>query len=231
MASKNSVKLYIDNGYYHIYNRGVEKRIIFHDAQDYAVFLSYLKSYLTPKKEDELRNQLNNPSLSSLQRDNILKELKLNNFYEEITLLSYCLMPNHFHLLVKQKSANSLDRFMNSLSTRYVMYFNRKYKRVGPLYQDVYKAVLIESDSQLLYLTSYIHRNPLGLQEVALQGDPLQKQPSSYKEYIGLRKTEWVNPNEVLSHFSKSNPSLSYESFVKQEPYLDIIKDVVIEKD
>lgn len=228
MPSKNSVKLYIENGYYHVYNRGVEKRIIFHDAQDYAVFLSYLKTYLSPKNENELRNQLANPSLSPTARASLIQQLNLNNFHNEITLLSYCLMPNHFHLLVKQKSINSLDCFMNSLSTRYVMYFNRKYKRVGHLYQDVYRAVLVESDPQLLYLTAYIHRNPLAL---ALQGDPFQTQPSSYKEYLGLRKTEWVNPSEVLSYCSKNNSRLSYESFVKQESDLDTIKDLIIEED
>ena len=235
MPSKNTVKLYVNNGYYHIYNRGVEKRKIFQDEQDYSVFLNYLKSYLTPKEEKELRNKLQDQSLSPLERDSILRELRLNNFYGEVNLLSYCLMPNHFHLLVKQKSANSLDRFMNSLSTRYVAYFNKKYKRVGHLYQDVYKAVLVESNPQLLYLTAYIHRNPLyltpKLAKVASKGDPLQIQPSSYKEYIGLRKTDWINTEEILFYFSKTNSSLSYESFVKQKFNENLIKEVIIEKD
>lgn len=228
MPSKNSVKYYIENSYYHIYNRGVVKMPIFYDKQDYSVFLHYLKSYLTPKNEAELRDKLANPALSPIEKNKILKELRLNNFYNEFTLLSYCLMPNHFHFLAKQKSAASLDRFMNSFSTRYVMYFNKKYKRVGHLFQDVYKAVLVESEAQLLYLTAYIHRNPLSL---ALQGDPLQTQPSSYSEYLGLRKTDWINPKEILSFFSKTNPTLSYESFVKQESDLILIKDLIIEKD
>lgn len=141
MPSKNSLKDYVKGGYYHLYNRGVEKRSIFQDQQDYSVFLSYLKTYLMPKDEQGLRQRLSDSKISAKERDTILKLLGLNNFYEEILLISYCLMPNHFHFLVKQNSANSIDGFMNSLCTRYTMYFNRKYKRIGPLYQDVYKQV------------------------------------------------------------------------------------------
>ena len=157
MPAKNSIKQYLENGYYHIYNRGVEKRTIFLDSQDYAVFLSYLKSYLLPKKEKKLMEKLSHPTISCRERDKILRELRLNNFYNDIHLLAYCLMPNHFHFLIKQAKAESIDRFMNSLCTRYTMYFNRKYKRVGSLYQDVYKAVLVSSEPQLLHLTRYIH--------------------------------------------------------------------------
>ena len=127
MPSRNSIKQYVNNSYYHIYNRGVEKRLIFLDAQDYAVFLSYLKEYLTPKNEQELRQKLSDPNTSYKEKDKILKLLRLNNFYGEITLLAYCLMPNHFHFFIKQKSAVSIDKFMQSLSTRYTMYFNCKH--------------------------------------------------------------------------------------------------------
>ena len=161
MPSKNSVKVYSEAGYYHIYNRGVEKRTIFADQLDYGVFLRYLKEYLLPKDEEGLRNQFSKSGISYKEKDTILRMLRMNNFFSEIILIAYCLMPNHFHFLIKQKSAGSIDKFMNSLCTRYTMFFNKKHKRVGSLYQDVYKAVLIESDERLLYLTSYIHRNPL----------------------------------------------------------------------
>lgn len=224
MAAKNSTKTYSPESYYHIYNRGVEKRLIFQGEQDYGVFLSYLKTYLLPKNEGEFRHQLTNPELGYKDRDKILKLLNLNNFWDEIFLIAYCLMPNHFHLLIKQKSPQGIDLLMNSLGIRYSMYFNKKYKRVGSLYQDVYKAVLVETDEQLLYLTKYIHRNPLSI----LQGDGLRgygAQPSSYPEYLGLRKTEWIHPEEILSFFSKSNPKLSYRSFVEgNEDIIQIYK-------
>lgn len=232
MAAKNSLKIYQENGYYHIYNRGVEKRDIFLDEQDYGVFLSYLKEYLLPKDEDQLQKRLSDPNISYKERDQILKLLKLNNFAGEIALLAYCLMPNHFHFLVRQNSFNSIDRFMNSLGVRYVRYFNTKYKRVGTLFQGVYKAVSVESDPQLLGLTSYIHRNPLGNNSYNTQSNFHQKifsQPSSYPDYLGDRKTRWVHPEEILVFFSKDNHSLSYQSFVEQTEEILSVQNLVID--
>jgi len=214
MPSKNSVKQYYENGYYHIYNRGVEKRKIFLDKQDYSVFLSYLEEYLLPKDEQSLLEKLSDTTTSSQEKHKARKLLRLNNFSEEITLLAYCLMPNHFHFFVKQKNAGSIDKFMNSLGTRYTMYFNRKHDRVGSLYQDVYKAVSVVTESQFIYLTKYIHK-----QALALQGVPLKSggQPSSFKDYLEERRTEWVMPAEILSYFSQTNPDFSYELFVREE--------------
>lgn len=225
MPARNSVKQYIENGYYHIYNRGVEKRMTFQDSQDYAVFLSYLKEYLLPKEEDALRKRLADPDVSYKEKDKIIKILRLNNFSDEITLIAYCLMPNHFHFFVKQNNSHSIHKLMQSFTTRYTMYFNRKYNRVGSLFQATYKAVLVNSEEQFLYLSKYIHK-----QALSLQGLTLQDQPSSYPEYLGLRKTEWIHPEEVLSYFSKTNPNLSYESFVEEESDdYEIIKKILIE--
>lgn len=80
MPSKNSLKQYADKGYYHIYNRGVEKRLIFQNPQDYYVFLAYLKEYLLPKNEKELKDRLSDPEISYKERDKIIKLLRLNNF-------------------------------------------------------------------------------------------------------------------------------------------------------
>ena len=228
MPSRNSLKIYSPNSYYHIYNRGVEKRIIFQDEQDYSVFLSYLKDYLLPKDREALLDQIASPSTTSKEKDRALKLLKLNNFSGEINLLSHCLMPNHLHFLIKQTKEDSIDRFMSSLGTRYTMYFNKKYKRVGTLCQGVYKAVLVETDEQLLHLTRYIHK-----QALASQGETLRSwkagQPCSYAEYLGERKTEWVKPQEVLTFFSKTNPKLSYEDFMKQEKYTEPIARLTLE--
>ena len=228
MPAKNSQKLYVKKGFYHLYNRGVEKRNLFQEAQDYGVFLSYLKEYLTLKNVPSLKLRLADPALPWSEKDKILKALRLNNFSDEITLLCYCLMPNHFHFLVHQNSADTIDRFINSLGTRYTMYFNKKYKRVGPLYQGVYKAVLIDSDEQLLHVSRYIHRNPLSLQGVALQ--TLLEQPSSYVDYLGKRKTAWVHTKTILDYFSSSSPKRSYQSFVEQvDQSPELIADVILE--
>ncbi len=233
MPAKHSQKQYLKNGYYHLYNRGVEKRKIFLDSQDYAVFLSYLKEYLSAKNEKELSERLANPAISPQERDKILRLLRLNNFTDEITLLAYCLMPNHFHFFVKQKSARSIDKFINSLGTRYTMYFNKKYKRVGSLYQGVYKAVQVLTDEQFIYLSKYIHKQALVLKGVALQGDALQDsqgQPSSYEDYLEKRKTEWVKPQEVLTYFSKTNPKLSYQAFVEETEEFGPIENLLLEE-
>lgn len=230
MPARNSQKEYLENSYYHIYNRGVEKRIIFQDEQDYSVFLSYLKTYLSPKDEKIILIDLASPVTNSKEKDRLLRLLHLNNFNEKIILLAYCLMPNHFHLLVKQKPFDGIDKFMNSLATRYTQYFNKKYKRVGSLYQAVYKAVLVNSEEQLLSLTSYIHRNPISEKPYAKNKQKnLFLQPSSLPEYLGKRQTPWIHPEDILSFFSKTNPKLSYQSLVEDGLDLSIIDKVLIE--
>ncbi len=233
MPAKNSNKPYSPNSYYHIYNRGVEKRKIFIDERDYGVFLSYIKEYLLPKDSQALQTIIGNPQTSPQQKADATKALRMNNFYGDITLVAYCLMPNHFHLLIHQNTANAIDTFMNSLATRYTMYFNRRQERVGTLYQSVYKAVLIETDEQLLYLTRYIHRNPLFLaskgEAFKRSPDAFNLQPSSYPEYVGVPKSAWIHPEEILAYFSKTNPNLSYKSFVSEEEISEIIQNVAID--
>ena len=215
MPSKNEEKYYLENSYYHLYNRGVEKRIIFLDQQDNYTFLSYLKVYLLPKDVIKLQEQLMDVKLTSRERDHILKLLRLNNFSDTLELIAFCLMPNHFHFLIFQLEKTTIDQFMNSIMTRYSMYFNKKYKRVGPLFQGVYKAVSVVSDEQLIHLSRYIHQ-----QALKLKGQPLEPQPSSYRNYIGEISQEWVKPDKVLNLFStgklsKFDSTLTYRKFVE----------------
>lgn len=225
MPARNRTKKYTENGFYHIYNRGVEKRVIFTDDQDYAVFLSYIRDYLTPKKEKDLLLRLSDPNISWREKDKINKLLRLKNYYDEVALLAYCLMPNHFHFFLKQKSKNSINQFLHSLETRYTMYFNRRHKRIGPLYQDIYKAVSVDHEEQFVYLSKYIHKQALASQGPALRND----QPSSYPEYIGERKTEWVHQEEILSYFSKTNPGLTYRAFVEESDDFSSMQNKLLE--
>jgi len=209
MPARNSVKQFLPDSYYHLYNRGVEKRNIFLDEQDYAVFLSYLKNYLLPKDLPNLKSIAADPEVGWREREKALKLLRMNNFNGNLELIAYCLMPNHFHLLIKQKEANIIDIFTNSLLTRYSMYFNKKYKRVGTLFQDVYKAVLVSTDEQLLHLTRYLHRNPIS------QGVPLRSyRYSSYPIYLDYKSFEWIKPTEILSFFASTGFN-SYQNFVE----------------
>lgn len=205
MPAKNSQKVYLENGYYHLYNRGVEKRDIFLDKQDYNVFLSYLSEYLLPKNTDFLKTQLDNLAVSAEDKHKARRMLARNNFSDDIAMLAYCLMPNHFHFFIKQTKPNTIDSFMNSLATRYSVYFNKKYKRVGSLYQGVYKAAPITNEAHYLHLSRYIHKQSY------------RTQPSSYEDYLGKKNTPWIKPNEILNYFSKEHPMLSYEAFMKQD--------------
>lgn len=212
MPSKNVIKLYIENGYYHIYNRGVEKRIIFQDDQDYKVFLTYLKVYLNPPRRPGHRNVIiKNKTFKTYTRP-------LNNYHQQLELLAYCLIPNHFHLLVRQNENRIIESFMRSLLTKYSVYFNKRYDRVGPLFQGPYKAVLVENDNQLLHLSRYIHLNPATTKVSPLYA--LRRGYSSYADYIGKRNTPWLKTKQILSFFKTAQRTnlrdlLSYQSFVE----------------
>jgi putative transposase len=204
MPAKNTVKEYKENTYYHIYNRGVARQKIFLDKNDYKKILSYLKLYLTPF---DLEKQSIKVSPTKM----------LKNYYGEITLLTYCLMPNHFHLLVNQKNSFGIAEFMKSLSMKYSIYFNRKYNRTGPLYEDRYKAVEVVSEGQLIYLTKYIHRNPNDIlpAKTRLAGYKY----SSYGNYLKEFSQSWVNTDIVLEYF-KNSP---YKDFVEETDDKDLV--------
>ncbi len=219
MPARNSIKTYLPNSFYHVYNRGVEKHPIFLDDQDFAVFLSYLKDYLSPKNTLNLQIIMNSPTSTYKEKDKAAKLLKLNNFYGKVDLIAYALMPNHFHFLIKQAEAKNMDQFLNSLATRYTMYFNKKHHRVGTLYQGVYKAVLVETEAQLLHLSRYIHLNP----------PKKSKFPNSLPDYLEFRHTTWLNPQPVLTYFNQSNTAASYFDFMNMSSDLLPIANQLID--
>jgi putative transposase len=210
MPSKNALKEYEAGGYYHVYNRGVAKSIVFLDDKDFKTFLSYLEFYLTPIN---LQGQSSKVSPSRV----------LNNYCGEITLIAYCLMPNHFHLLLRQNTEHGMDHFMRSLITKYVRYFNTRYERVGHLFQARYKAVRVTSEDQFTYLTKYIHRHPLDLSTFKDCPRRLSEYKfSSYGNYLHNFVQRWVSCDDVLSYFSKTNPRCSYQSFVEESDPDDV---------
>lgn len=211
MPAKNSIKLYRENSIYHIYNRGVEKRKIFLDEQDYKVFLTCLKQYLSNPETEPKRQILQGQTLQYHAS---------KNYYGEIELLSFCLMPNHLHLLIKQKDKNSIKKFTQSLFTRYSIYFNRKYRRNGSLFQGRYKATNVVNVDYLLDLSRYIHKNPLKYTKNLVDGF------SSYATYLGLNNTTWIHKNIVLDYFREStfmkrNKIDSYKYFVEKFRYVN----------
>lgn len=213
MPRKNVIKTYVENTHYHLYNRGVDKNTIYKDKKDYIVFLRFLKEYLLPPNHKDLE-----------ELNNYFPNRKAINCFKDIELVAYCLMPNHFHLLVKQKTKEGLKPFMKALSTNYSMYFNHKYDRVGPLYQGTYKAVIISGEPQFLHLTRYIHRNPLDLVPHRVKpSDFIQNYPySSYKYYLNLNPPDWLKFDTVISYFNSASTNslfnqnkMTYQIFVE----------------
>ena len=129
-------------------------------------------------------------------------------------------MPNHFHFELRQTNKKDMEAFMRSLITKYTMYFNRKYNRVGPLFQGRYKAVLILGDEYLLHLSRYIHLNPL---ELLSKGQLLESYHwSSYSAYVNNLSMNWLKKDFIQSIFT--NYSLnSYKKFV--EDYTEDLKE------
>lgn len=215
MPSRNIIRHFTEDGIYHVYNRGVEKRKIFMDEQDYAVFLNLLKYYLSPTDKDEKH------PLMQFQNFQIVRPRPLSNLEKEVDLIAYCLMPNHFHLLLKQITIDGVTKLLRCISTIYAMYFNKRYKRVGYLFQGPYKAVMVAEDSYLLHLSRYIHQNPFEL----TGRDPVNYPYSSYQYYLGRKHASWIKPKLVLDYFnvSKLSPFLnkysSYENFVEKCPH------------
>jgi putative transposase len=211
MPARNAIKIYVEDGYYHIYNRGVEKRVIFKDEQDYKVFLNYLKEYLSkPSEKSEMLKicfTLQGQTFKGIER-------VPKNYFEKIELVAYCLMPNHFHLLIRQNDTDSIKEFMRSLTTRYSMYFNKKYNRNGSLFQGRYRGILITDEPYLLHLSRYIHLNPVEFT------DDLTSAYSSYADYLGLRHTRWIKPDIILDQF---NNKVGIE-FKKINNYKDFVE-------
>ena len=155
-------KQFEKEGIYHIYNRGVGKMKIFEDEKDFRVFLYRLKENLFPEK-----NKIEN---SILKKKIYKRKLLPPNSFD---LICYCLMPNHFHLVIQQKTNLPISKLILKICTGYSMYFNKKHGRVGSLFQGIFKAVPIENNEQLLWTSLYIHENP--------QKSKLVKKPENYE--------------------------------------------------
>lgn len=180
--------------YYHIYNRGNSKQKIFHDEKDYAHFVALLFA-CNQKDNFKIDNLLKGESLYSIDKKSNL-----------VSIGAYVLMPNHFHLLVTQAEDGDISKFMQKLSTAYVMYYNKKYKRTGSLFESKFKSQHLNTDQSLKYIFSYIHLNPVklvdrdwkekGIQDKNLTLNYLKKYTSSsFADYLGINRIQ----NKILN--------------------------------
>lgn len=184
----------IEEGFYHVLNRGVEKRVIFQEPRDYEKFLDTLEK--------------------------LVKELKFSVF-------CYVLLPNHFHLSLQTKN-HSLSKIIGRLLTSYAVYFNKKNKRVGPLFQDRFKSKLVEKERYFLALSRYIHLNPVSSGMVK---DPIDYPYSSFQEIFSQGKWNIVDRNNIDMIISDFGLSLDkYKKFIYQS-IEDIDNEEIFEKD
>lgn len=212
MPAKSIQKPDNETVFFHIYNKGVEDRIIFNDAPDYQVFLGYLKDYLTAPADAETIKQtftVNGRVFRGIPH-------QPKNYFHKVELIAYCLLPNHFHLALHRLATGAIENFIRSLCTRYSIYFNKKYHRTGTLFGGRYKSIKIDSPSRLRLLTRYFHQ---------------ASDYSSYPEYLGKRATTWVNTNAVLS--SQKEGRDSYQDFVEKyeldQKEKELLEGIIIE--
>ena len=182
--------IFANGEFYHIYNRGVDKREVFLDEADYLRFLKNLREF-NINLIREMRAKLS--ELNS--------ESELSSGEQLVVIIAYCLNPNHFHLILKQISEKGIEKFMHKISTGYTNYFNKKYKRSGALFQGRFKAINVDSNDDLLYLSAYVNRNYFihGYQGEISQGD---WKYCSAIDYLGKRKGTLCDKKIILDQFS-----------------------------
>lgn len=193
--------------YYHIYNRGVEKRPIYESVRGYQRFKDMIHFYIRD-------HDYQFSKLTIEERNEIIQKQKGEALIE---IVCYILMPNHYHLLLKQGMEKGISRYIQTVANGYAKYFNTRHERVGPLFQGKFQAVRLEDDAQLLHLSRYIHLNPV---IAGLVVKPEDYPWSSYLEYLE-QTNGFCKKDIVLGHFKKQG---SYQEFV--EDYSDYKKRI-----
>lgn len=188
------------NKYFHIYNCGVEKRNIFENERDFHRFLDVIDFYLYNQgtcfaqyeslkaEAKQLYNQINPRSIDHLR----------------VNLIAYCLMPNHYHFVLKPSRKDGITRFVSDISNSHSRFFNTKYDRIGGLFQGAYKAKSLPDEQSVINVTRYVHLNPVVSKKTNLDGNvaPEDYPYSSYQT--------WLSPNFK----DNQRPELNYVEIV-----------------
>lgn len=211
---------------YHVFNRGVASQPTFLNKRDYDRALETAFYYRNGNPPIKYSYFL---SLAVKQRIQILEELsKKKNFLVEV--ICYCLMPNHFHFLLRQTKDNGIAKFMSNFSNSYTRFFNTKHERAGPLFTGKFQSVRIETQEQLLHVSRYIHLNPYTGFVVKTFKDLENYSYSSFPEFIGKTTLNFCSKEAILTDYKDTK---RYAQFVfDQKDYqrtLDFLKHLVIE--
>jgi len=199
---------FVDDEIYHAYNRGVEKRKIFLTEKDYLRFIHDMYEF-----NDE------RPAFNSGFHFGSLLKSDFNSIFRGsrkplVEILCFCLMPNHYHFLIRQLIDGGITEFMRKIGAGYTNYFNTKYDRVGPLFQGKFKAVHVTKEAHLLYLPHYIHLNPLDLTMPEWREQRIRSPEKALKF---LESYRW---SSYLDHIGKKNyPSVTQRDFILNNHY------------
>lgn len=207
--------------YYHIYNRGVDKRVVFADAKDYVRFLETVWFVNNIETSTGLSDHKRKPSgrpLGSVATD----PKGLQSLQKLVEIVCYCLNPNHYHFILKQLFKGGVSLFMGKLSNSYTKYFNTKHERSGSLFQGPFESIHIDSNEYLLYLSAYVNGNNFihGLGK-SITGWPY----SSCPDFLGKRDGKLCRKEIILDQFNDSQNE--YKKFLKDNAeYLREKKDL-----
>jgi putative transposase len=207
------VKFENDN-YYHIYNRGVDKREIFLDERDFSRFIKSIRNFNnTSTFAQRLFVKNRQQEAMEAKKELSSKVLELSSFLAAlpklVEIICYCLNPNHYHFILKQLIDNGIEIFMHKLGTGYTNYFNAKYSRSGSLFEGPFKSKHINSASYLAWLSGYVNGNS----EIHKIAKAKNHKWSSCQDYLGLRNGTLCNRQIIINEFS--NNISEYEKFVE----------------
>lgn len=184
----------VNNEYYHVFNRGVNKRPLYTNRWEYLRMVSIINYY-------RYKNPPVRYSFYSISPPPIKNEIENKLLVSEklVDIVSWVLMPNHFHFLLKQNSENGITEFIHKISVSYSHFFNKKYSRIGPLMQGPFRSVLIESDEQLLHVSRYIHLNPYTSFLIKTIDEIFCYEWSSMHEYLNHQVNAISDPKIIIS--------------------------------
>lgn len=209
---------------YHVFNRGIAKQPTFTDLREHKRAIKIIDYYRLDSPPVKLSRYLTLPKDAQ-----DLVTSRLQDLSELVEIYAFCLMPNHFHFLLKQIASNGISRFLAQFQNSYTRYFNTKHERDGALFLDQFKSVRVESEEQLTHVSRYIHLNPYSSFVVKTIEDTLNYPWSSLPEYIS-GQSKFCCTDLVLSQFKDRE---SYKSFVLDradyQKKLEIIKHLLIE--
>ena len=190
---------------YHVFNRGINRQPTFTDKREYQRAIDTLMFYRHTKLSLSLSKFLR---LENERQNDILK--LLNKSEQLVKILCYCLMPNHFHLLLKQERDNGISKFLSNMQNSYTRYFNIKHDRDGSLFLDQFKAVRIETDEQLVHVSRYIHLNPYTAYLIKSIKELENYHWSSFRKY--MEKADTTVDTKIILGFFKDMKT--YKKFV-----------------